>query len=502
MPESITISICSIQGGQYNYSLTISNDNPIIKDEVISPGYLRIFHQITGELKSIFRSHNTRMPPERQQYIGHQLFTIWLGKHWDAILNRLGNVEQVHINVISKDSLILNLPWELMTPQGFEFFGIGTRYSIRRYPGNIPSLTSPQSTLRAGPLRILFMACSPDDNTQLFFEKEEEYLQKAISGLDTAYDSGDMGSFQELKERVCEFQPHVVHLSGHGVIKDDSVGYFAFEDMNGKADLKSSDEICRILSGQGVQCVFVSGCHSGEAPTDDILMGICQNLVAGGIPYAVGWAASIADTHAIDFVRDFYKFLASGRSIDQALNQARWSLWNTQKQDGDLSWILPVLYASSQEGYLYDSHKPREEPQRTLKPSYALQGMKEGYARHFVGRRRKIQEILPKLGSGELSVVILTGLGGSGKSSLATKVARKLENQDHFTPLPISSSREIPLSSDLILEIIGVAFGSPDNELLFRTDRPLSVKFRHIFNILEKMKYILVLDNLETNLDE
>jgi hypothetical protein len=43
--------------------------------------------------------------------------------------------------------------------------------------------------------------------------------------------------------------------------------------------------------------------------------------------------------------------------------------------------------------------------------------MKEGYAEHFVGRRREQQRLLPALRSGDLQVVIITSLGGSGKST-------------------------------------------------------------------------------------
>jgi Mrp family chromosome partitioning ATPase len=56
-----------------------------------------------------------------------------------------------------------------------------------------------------------------------------------------------------------------------------------------------------------------------------------------------------------------------------------------------------------------------------------LPGMVEGYTPHFVGRRRELQRLLPGLRSGALQGVVLTGLGGVGKSVLATRLARKLE---------------------------------------------------------------------------
>src|SRR5512137_1131721 len=83
--------------------------------------------------------------------------------------------------------------------------------------------------------------------------------------------------------------------------------------------------------------------------------------------------------------------------------------------------------------------------------------MKEGYAEHFVGRRREQQRLLPSLRSGDLQILIITGLGGSGKSALATRLARKLETYGPI-PLPVSSSQENPLNSARLLQSLGDAF--------------------------------------------
>ena len=74
-----------------------------------------------------------------------------------------------------------------------------------------------------------------------------------------------------------------------------------------------------------------------------------------------------------------------------------------------------------------DIQRPIEEPSRPPIVQDALPGMKEGYAEHFVGRRREQQRLLPALRSGDLQILMITGLGGSGKSALATRLARKLE---------------------------------------------------------------------------
>jgi hypothetical protein len=61
------------------------------------------------------------------------------------------------------------------------------------------------------------MACAPTDQATLDYEREEEALFRAVSGQDVAFDSCDQGTFEELKERVNEYRPHILHLTGNGV---------------------------------------------------------------------------------------------------------------------------------------------------------------------------------------------------------------------------------------------------------------------------------------------
>jgi hypothetical protein len=120
-------------------------------------------------------------------------------------------------------------------PDG-DFLGIDPLLRIRRFPSFVRQMALFTGELRPGPLRLLFMASSPLDLPELDYEKEEEALFRAIYGQDVAFDSCDLGSFEELKEKVSEFRPHIVHLTGHGAVLEGE-GRFAFEKEDGMADL-------------------------------------------------------------------------------------------------------------------------------------------------------------------------------------------------------------------------------------------------------------------------
>ncbi|HSD57190.1 MAG TPA: tetratricopeptide repeat protein [Methanotrichaceae archaeon] len=338
-----------------------------------------------------------------------------------------------------------------------------------------------------------------------------------MAGQDVAFDSCDQGTFDELKERVNEFKPHVVHLTGHGAVINGQ-GHFAFEKEDGAADLVPSGDLRRFLAGSGVQCVFVSGCQSGKASMQ-VLGGICQGLVGAEVPLAVGWAASIADDLATNFARTFYKMLKDAQTVDRALVQARQEAWKACKNSSDPSWTLPVLYSATNQCFVFDPDPriPPEEPTRQNLVLDALPGMKEGHAEHFVGRRREQRFLLPALKNGDLQIVIITGLGGSGKSTLATRLARKLETYG-FIPIPISSSKENPLNSARLLQAFGDAFrqaarkyrsnaSNADGLAALAEDlgnAKISVesRLRDAVIALNEGNFLLILDNFESNMDE
>jgi CHAT domain-containing protein len=136
-------------------------------------------------------------------------------------------------------------------------------------------------------------------------------------------DTGDLGSFAELGEQITAFQPHIVHLSGHGVAAADPAS-FAFENESGQSDKQPATALAQLFAASGVQCVFISACQAGRAPERDVLGGLAAGLVSHGVPLVIGWSASVLDDVATELAAKFYGAVASGQeSVDRALTAAR-----------------------------------------------------------------------------------------------------------------------------------------------------------------------------------
>jgi CHAT domain-containing protein len=153
-------------------------------------------------------------------------------------------------------------------------------------------------------------------------------VQRSASRLrgDVVLHFAEAGSFDELRGLVAEVRPHVLHLSGHGVVGPDSVDRFFFEDERGRTDRRTAaDVVTQVLRGtRSVRCVVLNACQSSQAAAS----GLCQALVAAGLPLAVGWAASVADDLATDFVAAVYNGLLRGEPLPSALAHARLALRN------------------------------------------------------------------------------------------------------------------------------------------------------------------------------
>src|SRR5207253_3557290 len=69
-----------------------------------------------------------------------------------------------------------------------------------------------------------------------------------------------------------------------------------------------------------------------------------------------------------------------------------------------------------------------------------LPGGVEGLTEGFIGRRREQQQLIPALRKGDATVGLLHGVGGQGKSTLATRIANRLA-ADGFEVIAVKSVR-------------------------------------------------------------
>ncbi|APZ90775.1 tetratricopeptide repeat protein [Fuerstiella marisgermanici] len=336
----------------------------------------------------------------------------------------------------SEQSEALNLPWELLPlGNGGTAVGCDKRWAVYRTPIGESAVPEPSP---AGPLRILFMAASPIDQKPLDYEKEEDTILTAVTTLEGArIFVGEMGSLEELKSLIKQVKPQIVHLSGHGKLQDNGIGTFCFEGERGETDPRSAADLVPILKQSGVQCVFLNACETAQAD----VAGFCQSLVKAGLPLAVGWAAPVADDLATVFAETFYREILGGEAIPAAMalarlkieREGRRSATAQEPESQDATFVLPQLYCATPGenppiDRLFDASLPEKDYRGPETRYETLPNGVIGLRHGFIGRRREQQTLIPPLRDGNITVVLLTGIGGQGKSTLCTRVANRLES--------------------------------------------------------------------------
>ncbi len=150
---------------------------------------------------------------------------------------------------------------------------------------------------------ILLLAANPDNTARLALDREAKKIQEELdrSPQRDGFELRTMPActHDDLQRGLLNFQPHIVHFSGHG----EQDGLF-FDSPNGQAQFIDLETLSRLFGGQqatSVQCVLLNACETQQQ----------ASAFSQHIPYTVGMSKAIGDQAAIDFAAGFYRALFS-----------------------------------------------------------------------------------------------------------------------------------------------------------------------------------------------
>ncbi|HLL80965.1 MAG TPA: CHAT domain-containing protein [Ktedonobacteraceae bacterium] len=168
----------------------------------------------------------------------------------------------------------------------------------------------------------------------------------------------------------------IIHFVGHGRCTGDRAE-LALVDASGNDDWRNETSIAYMinLAKQKPKLVFLQACESALPDTYRGVSGVARALAQNNIPAVVAMQYKIMNSIANNFAVAFYEQLATGLSVDQAVQAGRKAI-NKFSNDDDFQYHafgLPVLYLRS-----YDSiFEPKVLPD-SLVASAALQSASAG----------------------------------------------------------------------------------------------------------------------------
>ncbi|MGH9851223.1 MAG: CHAT domain-containing protein, partial [Blastocatellia bacterium] len=369
--------------------------------------------------------------------IGSQLYE-WLDGPTERWLARVGAGAQGTAVFVDVAERLRHLPWELLCHQGVYL----CRNAHRPFtPIRLVAKTARGHRRENRPLRILFMACSAENiRPVLRYEFEEMRILDAAGRYDIELVVEERGSSGGLAERLTEYGDDggkgyfdIFHLTGHADVNEEKTPIFWMENDLGYGVAVTADELARSFAGNWPRLVFLSGCKTAQSSELGLLPSFCEALVAAGAPAVLGWALPVQDDHATEAAAELYKHLAAGKRIDEAVARARLHLLEQDIPD----WHLLRVYADQTppaEVVTPPNHKGRQRIElREARAEFLDENNRSEVCPRgeFVGRRRPLQQALRVLTSRQrddhyAEGVLLHGMGGLGKSSLAARLCERL----------------------------------------------------------------------------
>ncbi|MEB8342364.1 CHAT domain-containing protein [Streptomyces endophyticus] len=332
----------------------------------------------------------------------------------------------VRVLALETGSGFAHLPWELLH-DGREFLVASANpvAPVRKVPGTAPVLTT-----RKRPLRIVFMACDPEQSGGVLdCDDEEARIWDHTRRFRVDLEVEDSGELSELRHRVLAHDRgdvDVVHLTGHAVLTD-GVPRFLTEGTHGEQVAVGAGDLHEAFFGRPPSLVFLSGCRSAESAEDGAVASLAESLASSTAPLVLGWGRPVPDAVATLAAATFYQQLAEGLSPAVALA----GTYRQLVRDSVPYWHLLRMFVRGEvPGPLVAPPRTAQRDRFTGRRGNEERAGEPLDRLSFVGRRREVQwarRLLDFWDAQQKSDgLVLHGLGGIGKTALANRLVQRL----------------------------------------------------------------------------
>ena len=325
--------------------------------------------------------------------------------------------------------IFLEIPWEIIADnKGFLAGREGLAFCPVRRIGVQEKSDKPHPYW----MSTLFMAAAPDGQVNLNFEYEEASILRAVEKIGTGIEliieeSGNIDGLEACAE--AENNVDIIHISCHGGNMQEPVLYF--EDDFGKAIEITAQKLASKLGKNKPKLLFLSACKTSDP--DKFLNTCSSQMIRWGIPAVLGWGGSVSDNEATRFASYLYAKLSKSESITDSIAWSRLELIHPGPNiEPSYEWHLPRLYLGAKScDVICEGKKPKRQrhSSRIYKEYLDKKGKNVPIASRyeFVGRRRQIQQILKAYKEKQYAGVLIHGIGRQGKSSLAARIANRMD---------------------------------------------------------------------------
>ncbi len=402
------------------------------------------------------------------------------------------------------------LPWEaLPDPESRRPLALCPLVTVFR------QVRAPKVRDIAGPLRILVAISAPEHGGGAVLDYERE-LRNVVAAVRSAR-AGDadvrvvpFATTAAIRAALDEAPAHVLHLSSHG-----GPGVLHLENEDGAARKVTAEQLVEeaVPPGKMPPVFCLAACYT-DVPGEEGAPSLAASLVEHGASVVIGTETSVTDWYATALFARVYQELAQSSvpdvvaAVADARRIVQLQLAASEHPRESLlaaldEWSVVTVLAGSGSTRVFDPAKHEPPTMRTNKSVVGLPWRGHG---NFVGRRREQRALPTALAGRAVSGVVLHGIGGVGKTTLAGELLQHLQ-------FPVIAVCTGEVSVDDVLAAVTGALRrhlakQGGNEQLLRIvgyadqvseaweDRFLALREE----VFSQFPVLLVLDNFEDNL--
>jgi CHAT domain-containing protein len=303
-------------------------------------------------------------------------------------------------------------------------------------------------------------------------------------------------TFAQLREHLKQHpgRYHILHFDGHGVLSGSSEGRIVFETADGKDEEITAGQLNDLLGEYAVPGVVLNACQSAmlNEESEDAFSSVAAALLRSGARSVLAMSYSLYVSGAQEFLPAFYSSLFETGSMAEAARAGRLQMRAQRKrvcgrpERYELEdWLLPVLYqqAPLDLSFVAKASVPKAEPRLPA----------EFYkSADFIGRDSALLE-LERAMHRKPAGILIQGLGGIGKTTLARGFGRWLEDTNglgdgaFWLDFREIRSAEFVLNS-LGMRLFGANFGSA----------PVEARLDALVKAFHERRFLIVWDNFES----
>jgi len=402
--------------------------------------------------------------------------------------------------VVSTDDAGLAVPYELVClPDGRPLATV-PGVSFRR---RVRGLAEEPARPTPGPLKILAAVAAPTNtkNAPLDVEREMQAIIDVIGPLDQARAQVrilEVASLGQIEQALHRDEYHVLHLLAHG-----SPSTVELEDEDGNAEVVTAAQLVGALKrpGRRLPLIVLASC-SGAAGGDT---GLAIELLRHGADRVIAMQAEVSHRYATALLTRVYTLLAErnlpvGVALAIARSELHEELVGSGRRDAPPEWGVATLLAAGDDPPLVDLSVRRDLSSPDVAPSG--KEVRELALGELIGRRDQLRRTLRILRGdpsvahlGANSGVVLTGIGGIGKTALAGRVIARLRADTPPWAIVVHVGRWSPAS---LLSEVAALLPAEQREALLAA--PGEQQLALVYQVLRTQRLLLVFDDFEQNL--